>query len=165
LINPTYDGNCISEIVQGNPADVSSGNLAPPLDWRGMSESEHFVQFYEADGFLLNSLSGFIGTAITSGDGALVVATSAHREGLDELLRTNGLDLESAKALGQYVSLDAAETLSKFMVDGLPEPTRFHKVIGNVIESVTDGRNCVRAFGEMVALLWAEGNYAAAIRL
>jgi signal transduction histidine kinase/CheY-like chemotaxis protein len=165
LINPTNDGNFVSEIVQSNPADVSSINLAPQLDWRGMSKSEHFVQFYEADAFLLNSLSGFIGTAITSGDGALVVATSAHRAGLDELLRANGLDLESAKAVGQYVSLDAAETLSKFMVGGSPEPASFNKVIGNVIESVADGRNCVRAFGEMVALLWAEGNYAAAIRL
>jgi len=61
LINPTHDRNFISEIVQGKPADVSSENFAPQLDWRGMSGSEHFVQFYEADGFLLNSLSGFIG--------------------------------------------------------------------------------------------------------
>ena len=165
MINPNHDGNCVSETIQRNPDDVSPWNLAPQMDWRGMSSSEHFVQFYEADGFLLNSLSGFIGTAINSGDGALVVATGVHRESLDELLRANGLDLTGAKARGQYVSLDAVETLSRFMVDGSPEPRRFTKVIGNVIESVTDGRNCVRAFGEMVALLWAEGNYAAAIRL
>ena len=37
--------------------------------------------------------------------------------------------------------------------------------MGGVISSVTDGRAPVRAFGEMVALLWAEGNYAGAIRL
>lgn len=165
MLNPNHDGNCVSEIIQDQPGDVGAWNLAPHTDWRRMSDSEHFVQFYEADGVLLNSLSGFIGTAINSGDGALVVATGAHREGLDELLRANGLDLISAKTRGQYVSLDAAETLSKFMVDGLPEPRRFTKVLGNVIESVTDGRNSVRAFGEMVALLWAEGNYAAAIRL
>jgi signal transduction histidine kinase/ActR/RegA family two-component response regulator len=165
LINPNHDGNCVAENIQGDSDDVSPWNIAPQIDWRGMSGSDHFVQFYEADGFLLNSLSGFIGSAINSGEGALVVATGAHREGLDELLRANGLDLTGAKARGQYVSLDAAETLSKFMVDGSPEPGRFNKVIGNVIESVTDGRNCVRAFGEMVALLWAEGKYAAAIRL
>jgi len=165
LINPDNKGNSVSEIIQVHPDGVSAWNLAPQTDWRGMSGSEHFVQFYEADGSLLNSLSGFIGTAINAGDGALVVATGAHRESLDELLQANGLDLFSAKARGQYVSLDAAETLSKFMVDGSPEPRRFTEVIGNVIESVTDGRNCVRAFGEMVALLWGEGNYAAAIRL
>jgi hypothetical protein len=123
------------------------------------------VQFYEADGFLLNSLSGFIGTAINSGDAALVVATKAHRDGLDELLQANGLDVTGAKACRQYVALDAADTLAKIMIDGMPEPRRFNDVIGGVITSVTDGRSRVRAFGEMVALLWQEGNYTAAMRL
>lgn len=130
-----------------------------------MSDSDHFVQFYEADSFLLNSLSGFIGRAITSGDAALVIATDSHRKSLDELLTSNGVDPAGAKVRGQYVALDAAETLAMFMVDGSPEPQRFNQVIGNVIESVTDGRNNVRAFGEMVAILWAEGNYSAAIKL
>ena len=130
-----------------------------------MSDSDHFVQFYEADSFLLNSLSGFIGRAISSGDAALVIATDAHRKSLDELLTSNGMDPAGAKVRGQYVALDAAETLAMFMVDGSPEPQRFNQVIGNVIESVTDGRNNVRAFGEMVAILWAEGNYSAAIKL
>lgn len=146
-------------------ADVAKWNYAPRADWAQMGDTEHFVQFYEADGFLLNSLSGFIGKAINSDDGAIVVATKAHRNGLDELLQANGLDVTMAKARGRYVSLDAAETLRKFMVDGTPEPGRFHEYMGGVIASVTNGRTRIRAFGEMVALLWAEGNHAAAIRL
>jgi signal transduction histidine kinase/ActR/RegA family two-component response regulator len=130
-----------------------------------MGDTEHFVQFYEADGFLLNSLSGFIGRAIHADDGAVVVATEAHRNGLDELLQANGLNVTTAKSRGQYISLDAAETLSKFMVDGTPEAGSFNEFMGGVIASVTDGRSRISAFGEMVALLWAEGNHAAAIRL
>ena len=130
-----------------------------------MGETEHFVQFYEADGFLLNSLSGFIGTALKSGEGAIVIATKAHREGLDELLGANGLDLATASMSGHYVSLDAAETLDRFMVDGSPELGRFTDVIGGLVGLVSNGRPRVRAFGEMVALLWAQGNYAGAIRL
>jgi signal transduction histidine kinase/ActR/RegA family two-component response regulator len=130
-----------------------------------MSDDEHFVQFYESDGFLLNSLSGFIGAAINNGMPAVVVATKAHRDGLDELMRANAVDVNNALASGKYVSLDAAETLSKVMIEGLPEPRRFNEVLGGVISSVTDGRSRVRAFGEMVALLWAEGNHAGAIRL
>ena len=79
----------------------------------------------------------------------------SHRAGLEELIKANGLDLASAKAHGQYLSLDAAETLSQFMIDGMPEPGRFHTVLGGVIASVTDGRPRVKAFGEMVALLWS----------
>jgi signal transduction histidine kinase/ActR/RegA family two-component response regulator len=157
--------NLNNQLREKRSDEVKPLTFAPRADWRDMSDSEHFVQFYEADGFLLNSLSGFIGTALTAGDGAVVVATKSHSDGLDELLSANGVDVSGARARGQYVSLDAAETLSKFMVNGSPEPTRFREVIGNVISSVTDGRARVRAFGEMVALLWAEGNHTGAIRL
>lgn len=139
--------------------------LAPNSDWSEMSEMEHFVQFYEADAFLLNSLGGYIGTALKAGEVAIVVATGVHREGLDALLQASGLDVTEAAASGKYISLDAAETLSKFMVDGSPEPGRFAEIVGGVIERAGSGGQRVRAFGEMVALLWAEGNYPAAIRL
>ena len=66
---------------------------------------------------------------------------------------------------GQYVSLDADATLSQFMVDGEPSPERFTEVIGGIVADAANGRRHVRIFGEMVALLWAEGNRAAAIHL
>ena len=157
--------NPAQEVVSLNMADVAKCNHAPRADWTEMRDTDHFVQFYEADGFLLNSLSGFIGKAIKSGDGAIVVATEAHRHGLDELLQANGLDVATARARGGYVSLDAADTLAKFMVDGAPDPRRFNEIVGSVIAGVTDGRSRTSAFGEMVALLWAEGNFTAAIRL
>ena len=140
-------------------------HLAPRAHWSETNDEDHFVQFYESDGFLLNSLSGFIGSAIKKGLPAVVVATKAHRDGLDELMRANSIDVTQAIASGRYLALDAAETLSKFMVNGVPEPNLFNEVIGNVISSVTDGRSRVRTFGEMVALLWAEGNQAGALRL
>ena len=165
MIKVNATGNLPDEVIQLDTDEIAKWNFAPRSDWTAMSDTDHFVQFYEADGFLLNSLSGFIGTAINSGDAAIVLATKEHRDGLDELLRANGLDVANARACGRYVSLDAAETLSKFMVDGSPDPGAFNELMGGVIGSVTDGRARVRAFGEMVALLWAEGNYAGAIRL
>src|SRR5712691_6445281 len=91
---------------------------APHSDWSEMSDYEHFVQFYETDLFLLNSLGGFIGTGLQAGDACVVVATKAHRDGLDARLQAYGLDVAAASANGQYVSLDAIESLSKLMVDG-----------------------------------------------
>ena len=164
LINPNNNPVSLSDVVQNHPDEIT-WDFAPRTDWSAMGETEHFVQFYEADGFLLNSLSGFIGNALNSGDGAIVVGTKAHREGLDELLIANGLDLSTASSSGLYLSIDAADTLSKVMVDGSPEPQRFHEVIGGLVSNVSNGRARVKAFGEMVALLWAEGNYSGAIRL
>jgi PAS domain S-box/PAS domain S-box len=130
-----------------------------------MGESDHFVHFYETDRFLLDLLSNFIGTGLRAGDACIVVATKAHRESLDERLTAFGVDVAAAIACGQFVSLDAAETLATFMVDGSPEPARFNEAIGGIITRAAAGRQRVRAFGEMVALLWAQGNHIASIRL
>ena len=130
-----------------------------------MRASEHFVQFYEKDIFLLDSLSGFVSTGLAAGDACIVIATKAHRENLEERLKANGLDLAAAHMRGDYLSLDAVETLSKFMVDGLPEPERFAEVVGSVLVRAAKSQRSVRIFGDMVAQLWTEGNQAAAIRL
>jgi signal transduction histidine kinase/ActR/RegA family two-component response regulator len=139
--------------------------LAPHSDWSAMSELDHFVQFYETDTFLLDSLAAFAGTALEKGEAVIIVATEAHRNALEERLEARGLDVASAMATGLYVSLDASETLSRLMVDGCPDPALFKEVIGGIIKQVAEGRPSVKIFGEMVALLWAEGKHAEAISL
>lgn len=155
----------VGEVIRHQTGDITVEEFAPRSDWSKMSESEHFVQFYETDLFLLNSLGGFVGAGLEAGDACIVVATKAHREALAKKLNTSGLDVAAAAASGQYVALDAAETLAKFMVDGEPEPSRFTEVVGDVVARATRNGRPLRAFGEMVALLWAENNQAAAIRL
>jgi len=127
------------------------------------------VQFYGEDRFLIDELSRFIGTALGAGEAAVVIATKEHRDGLAQRLKAWGLDTAKAVAQGRYVQLDAADTLSKFMQDGLPDTGRFDEVVGELIsriESSVEGTpRRVAAFGEMVALLWAEGKPEAAIRL
>src|SRR5439155_16792383 len=134
-------------------------------DWREIGPSEHFVQFYEADAFLLDALGDYIGAALRAGDAGVVIATPAHREGLEERLRAGGLDIAAARAGGRYVPLDAAETLASIMVDGSPDPARFAAVAGGLIARAAAGGRRVRVFGEMVALLAVAGDHAAALRL
>lgn len=153
-----------SFLSQTGSADAA-GLLAPRSAWNEMGDSDHFVQFYEADDFLLESLADFIGTAISAGEAAIVVATGEHRENLEARLREKSLDVTTAVACGQLVLRDAAETLSKFMVDESPDAGLFAGHIGDTIARAAEGRPRVRIYGEMVALLWAEGNYDAAIRL
>src|SRR3954447_21686719 len=43
-------------------ADISNltdGSFGPQVDWEDMGEREHFVQFYENDDYLIDSVSGF----------------------------------------------------------------------------------------------------------
>ncbi len=82
MIKVNTTGNLPHEVIQLATNEIAQWNFAPSSDWTAMSDTDHFVQFYETDGFLLNSLSGFIGAAINSGDGAIVLATEEHRDGL-----------------------------------------------------------------------------------
>ncbi len=138
--------------------------LVPDLHWSEVSPSGHFVQFYESDEFLLDAVSGFIGSGLAEGDVCIVVSTKTHQERLEDRLKANGL-LTASHMQGKYISLSAVEMLSKFMVDGLPDPERFAEVFRNIIAQAARGGRPVRVFGEMVALLWAEENQVAAIQL
>jgi PAS domain S-box-containing protein len=146
-----------------------AASVAPPPDWGDLDPCGHVVQFYSDDSFLLEGLSRFIGSALGAGDAAIVIATEAHRNELTLRLQALGLDTVRSSKQGRFISLDAAETLSKFMVDGWPDEARFEQTIGGVLRRVTSAvrgaQPRVAAFGEMVALLWADRQGDAAIRV
>lgn len=125
---------------------------------------DHFVLFYDGEPFLFDSVSDFIAPALNAGDHAIVIATPRHRARIDERLRAAGVDPSAAARDGRYVARDAAATLSRFMVDGMPERARFEAVVGELLDAAGAGRE-VRVFGEMVALLVAAGNPEAALSL
>jgi len=129
----------------------------------------HSVQFYGDDSYLIEELSRFIGSALGAGDAAVVIATKAHQDELVQRLQARGLDMTLAVQQGRFITLDAAETLAKLLVNGWPDARRFAQAVGRVIEqaqtTVQGKQRKVAAFGEMVALLWAEGKHEAAICL
>jgi PAS domain S-box-containing protein len=129
----------------------------------------HTVQFYGDDGILLHELESYIGTALASGGSAVIIATPGHIDGLANKLTRQGIDLLKAKTEDRYIALEATKVLSEFLVDGRPDPVRFSETIGRAIARAAQAsrgeRRRVVAFGEMVALLWAEGHCDAAIHL
>jgi signal transduction histidine kinase len=150
---------------------LAANGASSPLiaHWADHKHTGHVVQFYGEDRFLLDELSRFIGNALGAGKLAVVIATKEHREGLNRRLQSWGLDTSWAVAQGRYLPLDAAATLSKIMHGASPDPIRFAEVVGSAIAKVkaaTQGEpGPVAAFGEMVALLWADGNFEAAVQL
>jgi hypothetical protein len=132
---------------------------------RSCACSDHFVQFYERDDFLINALGRFIVEGLTSEASILVIATPAHRASLDAHLASVGIGLGGLLENGRYVALDAAETLAKFMVEGVPNAGLFQRHVGQLVARQSAGGRRLCAFGEMVALLWADGKTDAAIQL
>jgi MEDS: MEthanogen/methylotroph, DcmR Sensory domain len=127
----------------------------------------HVVQFYGDDGLLLTrSVSRFLSEGLRRGDGLLVIATAEHRGSVSRQLKE---ELSYSKAIleGRLAFLDAETTLNRFLVDGWPDPHRFDDVVGEALRNVQAraGHTGVRAYGEMVGLLWKSGEHAAAGRL
>src|ERR1700686_4272237 len=147
---------------------MSAPQTSDPRSQMNPDHHAHVVQFYSQDRFLIDEVGTFIATALTAGSSAVVIATKGHTESLTQRLKDQGFDLTGAIAGGRYVALDAADMLSQFMVGGLPDAARFSEVIGSEIARAAsaskDENHRVVAFGEMVALLWAEGNAEAAIQ-
>ena len=129
----------------------------------------HSVQLYRTDDYLVADLSRWLRPALTAGDSAVIIATERHQAGLQELLEAQSADVSRAIDEGRYVELDARDTLARFMPDGWPDAARFREFFGPVIDAAQAAARSreprVYAFGEMVALLWAEHRYQAAARL
>lgn len=150
----------------------------PNIFWGEMAPCDHLLQLYDDDATFLNSLESFVMSGLQAGDGVVIIATLQHREALHARLEARGVDVVQAQTEDQYIPLGAEETLAKFMVDGWPDDDLFEKVVYELLlrakgknrpsksrpDRATNNRR-VRAFGEMVAILWANGDYAATVRL
>jgi len=135
------------------------------MHWSQARETEHFVQFYEADAALLESVNGYVASGLAAGAAAIVIATREHLDVLERQWQRDGVNLEAARAAGQYTGLEADATLSKLLLDNWPQAKRFSDVIGSVVAEAARRFPRVIAFGEMVALLWKDGRQGAAIHL
>jgi hypothetical protein len=137
---------------------------SPTIFWGELAPSEHLVQVYQDEGGFLENLAGFVGAGLGASEAVIVIATAAHRSSLDARLTASGHDMRTAREEGRYLAFDAADTLSRFMQDGWPDEQKFAATITDVLAQAAQGRR-VRAFGEMVALLWARGENGATVRL
>jgi hypothetical protein len=133
--------------------------------WGEMSPCDHFCQIYGDDAVFLDALEGYVGGGLRADESVIVIATHAHLDGLEQRLQALGVDVEAARADERYIALSAEATLDRFMVNGWPNDERFAETVSGIIgRARRDGRK-VRAFGEMVAVLWARGHYAATVHL
>lgn len=112
---------------------------------------DHLVQFYESDAELIARAGEYLQAA----EAAVVIATEAHRPALAGALTDPG----------DIVWLDAEAVLAHIMPRGALDPAAFSDVVGGVIRTAAGGGRPVRAFGEMVALLWQRGDVAGALEL
>jgi PAS domain S-box-containing protein len=131
----------------------------------GESAHEHCVQFYESEAALVESIADFVGTGLSAGAAAIVIATQHHLEQLDERCSARGIDLAFASGEGRYVVRDARTSVESLLVEGSPDAGRFTATIEPLVAAAARRGSRVVIFGEMVALLWSDGRHDAAVQL
>jgi hypothetical protein len=127
----------------------------------------HAVRFYDSEVSLCRIVAAFLKEGLMFGQPAVLIATPEHGQGILAELRARDVEVKGLQASGNLVVLDAVETMEKFMVDGVPNRDKFFQTIEPVIDGARHGRKAppVRAYGEMVDILWKDGRDIAAIQL
>ncbi len=130
---------------------------------------KHVVQLYgEDDGLLARNVSRYLAEGLRRGDGLVVIATPEHTSAIARhLVEDEPRALGEAERTGRVRWLDARETLERLLTNGNPEEATFRSLLGATLTSVrgSSATGQVRAFGEMVSLLWEAGKRAEADRL
>jgi signal transduction histidine kinase len=151
----------------GDGESVSEAMLARP------GPQAHVVEFYDRDDHLCERVAHYLASGLRAGEPAIAFATDAHREAIARGLGARGLDVEAAAAGGRLVMLDARAALEALMVDGALSRARFREHIAGAVSEVAaaagvraaGGPQRIRAYGEIVDLLWWRGEHRAAMEL
>lgn len=126
---------------------------------------DHMVQTYQESSFLAETVAHFVAQGLQRGEGIVLIVTQKHGEAFAARLQANGIELRRAKESGQLIFLDAEQTLAAFMHDGMPDWEGFDAAVRPVVNRLKQNFRAVRAYGEMVDLLWQAGNRDASQRL
>lgn len=124
--------------------------------------ADHVVLFYEQDRFLSECIAGYVRQGLAENRDVLVIATAPHRHAVDALLdrspRQAGTD-------ARLTTLDARGTLDDLCINGVVDAGRLHDRFAPWLVAANRSGRTPRIYGEMVALLWDDGQFERALQL
>jgi hypothetical protein len=132
----------------------------------GATDRLHAVRFYKNADSLCELVANFLGEGLRQDQAAVVIATPAHVDGIVQRLDAQALDVQHLQQTGTLALLDAQATLDQFMTDGMPVAEAFAETLTPILDRVSlGGDRVIRAYGEMVDVLWKNQQTVAATRL
>ncbi|HET6178394.1 MAG TPA: response regulator [Candidatus Sulfotelmatobacter sp.] len=161
----------VEAVLQGRlflGSGLSEGHFTDAIA-SGNDEQTHVVQFYTGDKFWRDNIGKFLCATVSEGKSVIVCATPPHVAAVRQRMHAHDIDVQQLEKVGRFITLDAADTLLKFMNSDLPNQGKFESLLGPVIRHAEaaavakTGR--VAIIGEMVALLWAAERVDATIKL
>lgn len=125
----------------------------------------HIVQICQNEIFLVETVTHYIRTGLNNNEAVIVITTPARRKAMIASMGPDGDRILDQKNQGQLRFFDAEILLSSFMIDGMPEWEPFFKHMGQIIQVMQLNHKKIRAYGDMVNILWQNKQHDAAILL
>lgn len=114
----------------------------------------HLLEAYPSEEAIVDRVASFLRDGLEDEGVAIVIATQEHRLAIRPRLPPEHAD--------RVYWRDAQETLDLFMEGDDPDPARFEATVGGLLRGAQKA-GLVHAYGEMVALLCAQGRPKAAL--
>jgi len=150
-------------------AERFGGRVQTRVHGASANGHRHEAVYYSSDELLLEHWASIAEDALKAGATFILVGSDARRSRLDAMLEARGLNIARAVRDGRYVSASVPEVVSKWMVDGLLDETRFWTAATSIMlaasRASTADPSQVVACGECAPSLCAQGDGEAAIRL
>lgn len=156
-----YDHSDGTTFTASLPAVQAAGSL-PAVDPAGAG---HSVSFWLDDSGMADAVADYAAIGFDAGEAVIIAVTAFHRELIEDRLTARGLDLDLARALGQYTVFDAEELTGLLERDGHVDPELFTSVIGTAVEKIDTRWREFRVFGEIVDVYWRAGDGHLALEL
>ena len=125
----------------------------------------HIVQVCQNVTAQAEAVTHYINEGLMNGEAVIVIARPVLRKAVILRMEALGLDMQAIRNEGQIKFLDAEFLLFGFLIDGELNGRSFHKLIGTPIQALQLKYGKVRAFGEMVDVLWKDGLQDTALQL
>jgi len=158
-----------------DPRDERPADYARHAEFVGHSRTQnvevnrHEIEFYADEPGFVDGFARFVESGLKAGNAVVVIATESHHVSLLQRLVADGVNVDAEIEQRSYIPFDVADTLSRFMVNELPDPVLFTRVAGDLITEASKGAKgeCrrVAVCGEAVHILLATGNSDATITL
>ncbi len=126
---------------------------------------QHIVEFYQEESQLAVNVAKFAEPGLLGNEAVVIIATPAHLQLFREKLSKRGLSVVALEQSGRLICLDAQEMLLRFTQNGQVFWTHFEATVGALVGELSKKYGKVRAYGEMVNLLWHRGSNCAALEL
>ena len=127
----------------------------------------HAVHFYRDSQSLAQVAASFLNEGLRVGERVVVVSTPTHLAAITKAVERLGVDPVQLKKNGKWIAFDARRTLHSLMAGGRIDLTRFKTQFADVVGDwyASDPSLSMRGYGEMVDLLYKDGDIASALEL